>query len=74
MTIHMKASKTDPFRLSHTMAVGGTIFTVCSVRDLQKYISKRHPATSPLFTHASEKPLTKQVLPAETRKLLSLLV
>ena len=72
MTVLIKASKTDPFRLGHTITVGATNSTVCPVRALAKYISIRPPVTGPLFIHASGKPLTKQALTAETRKLLSL--
>ena len=72
MTIHIKASKTDPFRLGHTITVGATNSTVCPVGALAKYMSIRPPTTGPLFIHASGKPLTKQALTAETRKLLSL--
>ena len=69
MTIHIKVSKTDPFRLGHTITVGPTNCTVCPMWALTKYISIRPPTTGPLFIHVSGKPLTKQALTAETSKL-----
>lgn len=72
MTIHIKESNTDPFRLGHTLTVGATNSIVCPVQALEKYISLCPPAIGPLFINASGKPLTKQALTAETRNLLSL--
>jgi hypothetical protein len=72
MTVRIKESKTDPFRLGHTITVGATYSAVCPVQALQKYILLRPTTPGPLFIKASGKPLTKQNLTSETRKLLNL--
>ena len=69
MTVCIKESKTDPFRLGHTITVGTTNSEICHVQALENYISLRPPTIGPLFVHASGKPLTKQVLTTETCKL-----
>lgn len=71
MTVHIKESKTDPFRLGHTIIVGSTNCDLCPVRALKKYISLRPPVPGPLFIHTSGKPLTKHTLTTETRQLLA---
>lgn len=71
MTVHIKESKTDPFRMGHTITVGATDSPLCPVLAMKHYISRRSPTTGPLFTHASGKPLTKQTLTLETRNLLT---
>jgi hypothetical protein len=72
MTVCIKESKTDRFRLGHTITVGATNSEICPVQALENYISLDPPTIGPLFIHASGKPLTKQVLTTETRKLLTL--
>ncbi len=79
MTVHIKESKTDPFRLGHTITVGATNSDICPVKALQNYLSLHPPppppplppTNGPLFIHASGKPLTKHILTTETRKLLT---
>ena len=71
MTLRIKESKTDPFRLGHTITVGATHAEICPVKALQNYIRLRTPITGPLFIFTSGKPLTKQNLTFETRKLLN---
>ena len=70
MTVHIKESKTDPFRLGHTITVGASDSDICPVKALQNYIMLRPPLPGPLFISASGKALTKQYLTSETRKLL----
>ena len=70
MTVHIKESKTDPFRLGHTITVGASDNEICPVKALQNYLMLRPPLPGPLFIFASGKPLTKQNLTFETRKLL----
>ena len=69
MTVRIKESKTDPFRLGHTIAIGASHTEVCPVQALHDYISLRPTTIGPLFIFASGKPLTKQNLTFETRKL-----
>ena len=70
MTVHIKESKTDPFRLGHTITVGASDNEICPVKALQNYLMLRPPLPGPLFIFASGKPLTKENLTFETRKLL----
>ena len=71
MTVYLKESKTDPFRVGHTITVGATDCPLCPVSAMKHYISRRSSSTGPLFIHASGKPLTKQTLTSETRNLLT---
>ena len=72
MNVDIKESKTDPFRLGHTITVGATNSKICPIQALEKYISLRPPIGGPLFIHASGKPLTKQAF-NKTRQLLTLI-
>ena len=71
MFIKIKESKTDPFRVGHTIVVGGTNTPLCPVAAMKQYLAKRPPQAGPLFVNAVGKPLTKQALTLETRKLLA---
>ena len=71
MTVRTKESKTDPFRLGHTITVGASHTEVCPVQALENYISLRPTTIGPLFIFAYGKPLTKQNLTFETPKLLN---
>ena len=50
MTVHIKESKTDPFRLGHTITVGATNSDICPVKALQNYLSL-HPPPPPPSPH-----------------------
>lgn len=71
MTVYIKESKTDPFRVGHTITVGATNCPLCPVLAMKHYISRRSSSPGPLFIHASGTPLTKQTLTSETRNLLT---
>ena len=71
MTVFIKESKTDPFRLGHTITVGATHTLICPVLAMKRYLAIRIPKKGPLFIYASGKPLTKQMLTSETRELLT---
>ena len=71
MFIKIKESKTDPFRVGHTIVSGGTNTPLCPVLAMKKYLAKIPPQAGPLFVNAVGKPLTKQALTLETRKLLA---
>ena len=71
MFIKIKESKTDPFRVGHTIAIGGTNTPLCPVLAMKQYLAIRPPQAGPLFVNAVGKPLTKQALTLETRKLLA---
>jgi hypothetical protein len=71
LTVHIKESKTEPFRLGHTITVGATNSEVCPEQALKTYFLRRPVTSGPLFIHTSGKHLTKQTLTIETRKLLT---
>ncbi|CAB4010810.1 Retrovirus-related Pol poly from transposon 412 [Paramuricea clavata] len=71
MTVEIKVSKTDPFRLGQTITVGASNSPLCPVLAMKKYRLVRKTTGGPLFVHVSGKPLTKQTLTAETRILLN---
>ena len=71
MFIRIKESKTDPFRVGHTITIGGTNTPLCSVLAMKQYLAIRPPKSGPLFVNAVGKPLTKQALTLESRKLLA---
>ena len=70
MTIWIKESKTDPFRVGQCITVGACNSPLCPVAAMQRYLSRRKTGSGPLFMHASGKPLTKQTVTSETRSLL----
>ena len=71
MFVKIKESKTDPFRVGHTIIVGGTNTPLCPVAAMKQYLAIRPPQAGPLFVNSVGKPLTKQALTLETRKLLA---
>ena len=73
LSVRVKVSKTDPFRVGHTLYIGKTNGNVCPVQAMKLYLSKRGITPGPLFKFLSGKPLTKDALTAETRQLLSFL-
>jgi hypothetical protein len=81
ISVKVKISKTDPFRLGHFSFPIGTLFlfigrtnqSLCPVEAMKSYLIKRGSTAGPLFQYASGRPLTKESLTAETRQLLSLL-
>ncbi|CAB4017995.1 Retrovirus-related Pol poly from transposon 412, partial [Paramuricea clavata] len=71
MTVEIKVSKTDPFRLGQTIKVRASNSPLCPVLAMKKYLLVRKITGGPLFVHVFGKPLTKQTLTAETRILLN---
>ncbi len=47
MTVHIRESKTDPFRLGYTITVGATNSDICPVQALQNYLSLPAPPPPP---------------------------
>ena len=70
MTIRIKESKTDPFRIGQSITVGACNSPLCPVLAMKRYLSTRKIDNGPLFVHSSGKPLTKQLLTSETGSLL----
>jgi hypothetical protein len=73
ISVKVKISKTDPFRLGHTLFIGRTNQSLCPVEAMKSYLIKRGRTAGPIFQYASGRPLTRESLTAETRQLLSLL-
>ena len=71
LSVHIKISKTDPFRSGQTILIGNSHQPVCPVQAMKAYMSIRHHTPGPLFMYVSGKPLTKEALTSETRQLLS---
>ena len=71
MQIHLKVSKTDPFRSGVTLSIGGTGSHICPVTAMSRYISILPTnQNGPLFRTESGKPLTRKCFTSLTRDLL----
>lgn len=57
--VKVKVSKTDPFRMGHTLLIGQTNQSICLVNAMKLYLTRRGTAPGPLFIFASGRPLTK---------------
>ena len=60
--LHIKQSKTDPFRQGVHIYLGATGADVCPVHALIQYIAVRTSEPGPLFQFSSGKPLTRATL------------
>ena len=72
MSIQVKISKTDPFRIGHTLLLGKTNQSLCPVNAMKTYLGFRTNTPGPLFQYQSGTPLTKDALTSETRSLLAM--
>jgi hypothetical protein len=79
MSIHIKQSKTDPFRVGQTIFIGATCNARCPVQALQAYMSMSPPggdisrgSPSPLFVLQSGIYLTRATFVQKIKHLLSL--
>ena len=71
LLVKVKVSKTDPFRMGHTLLIGQTNQNICPVNAMKHYFTRRGITPGPLFIFTPGRPLTKDALTAETRQLLS---
>ena len=71
ISVRIKVSKTDPFRIGHSLFIGKTNQPVCPVKAMKAYLTTRGTTPGPLFQFLSGAPLTKDALTSETRNLLS---
>lgn len=62
MLVHIKQSKTDPFRSSCTLRLAPTYTSVCPVRAMSRYLGHRNNLQGPIFTFADGSYLTRTVL------------
>ena len=60
--IHIKASKTDPFRVGCTICLSPSNSSVCPVRNLRNYIDLHPTKEGPLFTYSDHTLLTRRRL------------
>ena len=74
MRVHIKQSKTDPFRQGTTLVIASHSL-VCAVTDLREYLLQRNPADpeEPLFMLQNKEPLTRTLLNDNLRELLNIL-
>ena len=59
VSIHLKKSKTDPFREGMRVTVGRTNNEICPVAALLSYLSRRGDRPGPLFQWKDGRPLTR---------------
>ena len=71
MYIRIKASKTDPFRLGVTIAVGKTTDQVCAIKAMLPNLVIRGPCETSLFWFTSGSFLSLQRFVDEVRRVLS---
>ena len=70
LRVHLRASKTDPFRTGVDVYVGKTGDELCPVTAMVNYLSKRGGEDGPLFYYSSRKFLTRESLVTRIRAAL----
>ena len=70
LQIHIKCSKTDPFRLGCDVFVGRGVGSECPITALSSYLSLCGPAPGPLFLFSDGRPLTWQQLSSFVQSIL----
>ena len=68
--VHIKCSKTDPFRVGCDIYLGHGEGSVCPVVELGNCLSLRGSALGPLFTFGDSRPLTRQQLSSTVQSIL----
>ena len=69
--LHIKASKTDPFRTGCTVTIGATATSTCPLRAVQNYtVLRRNQPSSPAFVFEDGSYLTRQRFTGSLRGLL----
>ena len=59
LKVHIKCSKTDPFRMGCDIYVGRGEGSVCPIRALGNFSALRGSSEGPLFTFSDGRPLTR---------------
>ena len=72
LSIKIKQSKTDPFRLGVTIFVGKTDSSLCPVSAVLAYMARRGPGEGPLFRFQSGLPLSRSRLVEALREVLGI--
>ena len=71
ITLHLKASKTDPYRQGCALLIAPSCRSVCAVRALRKYLSARTVnSTSPLYVFQSGNYRTRAKVTSTLRTIL----
>ena len=70
LQIHIKQSKTDPFRKGVDIFIGRSQADICPVATIINYLASRGPAHGPLFICANQAPLSRSRLVTELRAAL----
>ena len=68
--VHIKSSKTDPFRVGCVIYVGRGNSIICPVAALGNFLALRGPSPGPLFCFANGRPLTRQRLSSMVQSIL----
>ena len=68
--VHIKRSKTDPFRVGCDIYVGRGNSLICPVVALGNFLALRGPPPGPLFCYADGRPLTWQQLSSRVQAIL----
>ena len=68
--VHIKCSKTDPFRMGCDIYVGRGEGLVCPIRALGNFLALRGSSEGPLFTFSDGRPLTRQQLSSTVQSIL----
>ena len=68
--IHIKCSKTDPFRVGCNIYIGRGSNVVCPVVAMGNFLAVCGPSPGPLFCFADGRPLTRQLLSSSVQSLL----
>lgn len=73
MLVHLKVSKTDPFRQGQTIVIGKTNSPLCSISAMVAHLNSKPLSfdSGPLFIYVSGAFLTREKLTRETRLLIS---
>ena len=70
LRVHIKQSKTDPFRHGVDIFVGKTLSSICPVSALTAYLVVRGPQPGPLFLFRDGSTLSRQKLVLQVRECL----
>ena len=62
LRVHLKASKTDPFRQGCFIYLGRGRTSICPIASVMAYLHHRGPAPGPLFLQENGQPLTRTQL------------
>ena len=68
--VHIKQSKTDPFRQGAHIYLGRTYQTICPVKAIVSYLTVRGSKPGPIFTLQDGRKLTRSIFGAELDKIL----